>query len=247
MQWGGGLLIIMWYNESGTNSPEISERTEGGVFDITTSKGFMEGVSHFKQSTIRIKGEKTVYIDPFSVDGEPKDADIVFVTHTHRDHFSIADIKKVMKVGAILVITADGVESAKKEGLVNITEVMPNKEYTVDGVSFRTVPAYNTNKDFHKKSCNWVGYIINRDNTLYYHAGDTDIIPEMKDLDADVVFLPVGGTYTMDAGEAIDAANLIKPVTAVPIHFADVVGTVEDAQKFVNGLDDGIKGVILKK
>lgn len=217
------------------------------MIDKTKSESLLEGVSHFKQSTIRIEGEKTIYIDPYSVDGEPKDADIVFVTHTHGDHLSITDIKKVMKSGAILVTPADGVEKVRKQGLNNIVEVAPDKEYTVEGISFKTVPAYNTNKDFHEKSSNWVGYIIKRGDARYYVAGDTDLIPEMKDFKTDVAFLPVGGTYTMTAKEAIDAANLIKPAVAVPIHFTDIVGTDEDARKFAAGLDKGIKGVILKK
>ena len=215
--------------------------------DITTSKDLLEGVSHFKQSTIRIKGERTIYIDPFSIDGEPKDADIIFVTHTHGDHFSIADIKKVMKSDAVLVVTADGVENARKEGFKNATSVVPSKAYTVAGISFETVPSYNIDKEYHRKDSNWVGYIINLNGRTYYAAGDTDVIPEMDGIKADVAFLPVGGTYTMTASQAAAAANIIRPFVAVPIHFADIVGTVEDAQKFVEGLDSGIKGVILKK
>ena len=214
--------------------------------DPTTSKSLLEGVSHFKQSTIRIKGEKTIYIDPFSIDGEPKDADIIFVTHTHGDHFSIADIKKVIKSDTVLVVPADGVENAMKAGFKNVTSIVPSKAYKVDGISFATIPSYNIDKEYHKKDSNWVGYIVNLNGNTYYAAGDTDVIPEMDGVKADVAFLPVGGTYTMTAAQAAAAANIIKPLVAVPIHFADIVGTVEDAQKFVEGLDSGIKGVILK-
>jgi len=124
--------------------------------------------------------------------------------------------------------------------------VAPLESYTINGLEFKTVPAYNINKDFHKKDSNWVGYILNINKTLYYFAGDTDIIPEMKDINADVAFLPVGGTYTMTAAEAAKAANTMKPLVAVPIHFADVVGTMEDATSFVNQLDASIRGIILK-
>lgn len=169
------------------------------------------------------------------------------MTHAHWDHFSVEDIRKVMKDGAILVATGDAAKKAREEGFGNILTVVPSKAYDADGISFETVPAYNTDKEFHKKKNGWVGYIVKINGSAYYAAGDTDVIPEMKNIKADVAFLPVGGTYTMDAAQAAEAANIIRPVAAVPIHFADVVGTEEDARKFVKGLDSGIEGVILKK
>lgn len=214
---------------------------------MITSEGLLEGVSHFKQSTVRIAGEKTIYIDPYNIAGEPKDADVVFVTHTHNDHFSISDIKKVMKNDAVLAVPADAVEKAEKKGFKNIVTVIPFKAYKAGGISFETVPAYNTDKKFHRKESNWAGYVISINGKTYYHAGDTDVIPEMNNIKADVAFLPVGGTYTMNAAQAADAANIIKPFVAVPIHFADIVGTIEDARNFIKGLNSGISGVILKK
>lgn len=210
-------------------------------------KSLLNGISHYKQSTIKIVADKIIYVDPINIDGEPKDADIIFITHTHGDHFSVADIKKIAKASTKIIITADGIESLVKEGYKNIITVVPLENYTLNGLQFKTVPSYNTNKDFHKKDANWVGYILNINNTSYYFAGDTDIIPEMKDLNVDVAFLPVGGTYTMDASEAAKAANTIKPLVAVPIHYGDGVGSVEDGKSFINNLDASIQGVILKK
>jgi L-ascorbate metabolism protein UlaG (beta-lactamase superfamily) len=212
----------------------------------TVLKDLLKGFTHINQSCVRIAAGKTIYLDPLNITGEPKDADIIFITHTHGDHLSIQDIKKIAKETTKIFVTADGEEALKKEGFTNIVLVDPSKTYEVDGISFSTVPAYNTNKEFHKKDSNWVGYIIVLSGTQYYFAGDTDIIPEMKDIKADVAFLPVGGTYTMDAKEAAQAANTIKPLVAVPYHFADVVGTVEDADTFVGLLDSSIKGEILR-
>ena len=208
---------------------------------------YLTGVQHFRQSTIRIQANKVIYFDPFQVAGEAHDADLVMITHTHGDHFSIPDLKKVINPQTILVITADAVAKAKEAGISKIVEVVPSHEYEVAGVKFKTVPAYNTNKQFHPKENKWVGYILYQNKISYYIAGDTDLIPEMKDIKVDVAFLPVGGTYTMTADEAAQAANLIKPKVAVPIHFGDVVGTLDDAKKFISRLDPKIAGVILKQ
>lgn len=214
---------------------------------VSGKPDLLKNVQHMKQSTIRLEANgKVIYFDPVWLDNSVRDADIVFVSHTHGDHFSITDIKKVMKKGATLVVPADGAVTAKKEGITGVLSVKPNKSYTADGVSFKTVPAYNVDKPFHPKSSNWVGYIVTANNANYYFAGDTDVIPEMKSFKADVAFLPVGGTYTMNAQEAVEAAKLIKPAVAVPIHFGDVVGTTDDAMSLIRGLDKGTNGVLLK-
>jgi len=208
----------------------------------------LQGVEHFKQSTLRMqKDGKVIYFDPYQVPKAWGDGDAVFVTHPHGDHYSPQDIKKVLKPGGTLVITADMAGKAEADGFKKVLTVAPDKEYTAEGVSFKAVPAYNTNKPYHARNSNWVGYLVSLAQGSYYFAGDTDLIPEMKDIKADVVFLPVGGTYTMTAEEAAQAANLIKPAAAVPIHFGDVVGSRADAEKFISLLDQGIEGVIIKK
>ena len=208
-------------------------------------KELLQVVSHIRHSTIKIHGTKVIYFDPIGIEGEPKDADIILISHSHGDHFSTEDIKKLAKDSTVLVIPRDAVETAVQAGFTNIIAVVPNKSYEVDGLEFRTVPAYNTNKAFHKKESNWVGFVATVNNIRYYFAGDTDVIPEMKDIKSDVVFLPVGGTYTMTSAEAVQAANIIKPAVAVPIHFGDIVGTRDDARTFVENIEKSIKGINL--
>ena len=123
----------------------------------------------------------------------------------------------------------------------------PNKEYVVEGIKFKTIPAYNTNKTFHPKGNDWVGYIITINNIRYYIAGDTDITEENKKVKCDVAFVPVGGTYTMDFKEAAQLINEIQPKIAIPIHYGSVVGTNQDATDFVKLLNPSIKGIILMK
>lgn len=218
-----------------------------GKINENIQSELLKNVRYIRHTTIRLEiGSKIIYVDPYLIDDPLKDADVIFITHTHHDHFSIKDLEKLMKKDTALVITADGEAKAKKAGFSNVKAVAPNESSSVDGIEFKTVPAYNLNKVFHPKKKGWVGYIIKAADVQYYIAGDTDNIPEMKDIKADVVFLPVGGTYTMNSAEAAEAANTIKPSVAVPIHYADVVGTVQDAQDFLKGLDSSIKGVLLK-
>jgi L-ascorbate metabolism protein UlaG (beta-lactamase superfamily) len=208
----------------------------------------MKGVSHLFHASVKIAREKIIYFDPFKITGEPHDADFIFCTHDHFDHLSPEDIKKVMKTDSgttVLVVPKKKAKKFKKYSLKEIIGVEPGNRYEAEGIQFATVPAYNVDKKFHKKKENHVGYIVNIGDVSYYFAGDTDYIPEMDSIEADVVFLPVGGTYTSTAAEAAKAANAIKPKAAVPIHFGSVVGTQKDAEEFIENLAEGIEGVIL--
>lgn len=208
----------------------------------------LENIEVLYHSSIKINREKMIYIDPFKIENEYHDADIIFITHNHFDHYSEEDIDKIMKENTKLIITEDleqkVLEKVKKE---NVICVQPEKNYFVDGINFETIPAYNTNKQFHPKSNNWVGYIIDLNGIKYYFAGDTDITEENKKVKCDVAFVPVGGTYTMTAREAAELVNIIKPKIAVPIHYGSVVGTTKDAEDFVIRLNEKIEGRILMK
>lgn len=195
----------------------------------------LDNIKCLGHSTVKIKDEnKVIYIDPYNIKKEYKDADFIFVTHNHYDHFSIEDIKKVRKENTIIVITEDVYNDALELGFEdkNIVKVRPNREYQIEDIRFNTIPAYNINKKFHSRSNNWVGYILNLNNIKYYIAGDTDITEENKNVKCDVAFLPVGGTYTMNYKEAATLANILNPMLAIPIHYGIIVGTKEDAIHF---------------
>lgn len=209
----------------------------------------LENIEVLCHSSIRIKREKVIYVDPFKIDKNYKDADIIFITHDHYDHCSEEDIEKIKKENTI-VIAPNGIhEKLLNNGFSknNIIEVSPNKKYEVEEIKFETVPAYNINKQFHPKANGWVGYIIELDGIRYYIAGDTDITEENRKVKCDVAFVPVGGTYTMDFKEAVTLVNEIKPKVAVPIHYGSVVGKEKDAINFINLLDTEIEGKILIK
>lgn len=200
-------------------------------------------------SSIRINKEKTIYIDPFKIDRNYNDADIIFITHDHYDHYSEEDIDKVINENTVIVIPEELLTKVLKKGINKdvIITVEPNKKYMVQGIKFETVPAYNTNKTFHPKENDWVGYVIELNDIRYYIAGDTDITEENKKVKCDVAFVPVGGTYTMDFKEAAQLVNEIQPKVAVPIHYGSIVGTKQDAEEFIKLLHTNVKGVILMK
>ena len=198
----------------------------------------LENIRVLCHSSIKFEKEKTIYFDPFKVDKNYNDADIIFITHSHYDHFSEEDILKVKKETTKIVMPEETYMSNKEKlnnvlGFKeeNIITVEPNKFYTVDNIKFKTIP-YNVNKNFHPKENKWVGYIIYLDDISYYIAGDTDITEENKQVKCDVAFVPIGGTYTMTAKEAAELINIIKPKIAVPTHYGLIVGTKEDEEIF---------------
>lgn len=209
----------------------------------------LENVKVLYHSSIKIKDNKIIYIDPFKIDKDYNDADIVFITHDHFDHYSEEDIDKVINENTTIIIPEELLTKILRKGINKnaVITVESNKEYMVQGIKFETIPAYNTNKTFHPKENDWVGYIITLDGIRYYIAGDTDITEENRKVKCDVAFVPVGGTYTMNYSEAAELVNIIKPKIAVPIHYGSVVGTKQDATNFIKLLHSSIKGIILMK
>ena len=197
-------------------------------------------------SSIRINADEIIYVDPFNLNDNETLADIIFITHSHYDHFSKEDILSIKKDTTKIIITSDLYDEVTSLGFTsnNIISVSPNNTYSVDDISFDTIPAYNVNKNFHKKENNWVGYVIHINDISYYIAGDTDMTEEAKLVKCDVAFLPVGGTYTMDYMEASILANTIKPRIVIPIHYGKIVGTIEDANKFKERIDKDINCII---
>ena len=192
-------------------------------------------------SSIKFSKDIIIYFDPYKINKDYHDADIIFITHSHYDHYSPLDIKKVIKDNTIIVCPKDVKEELLKLNIKNIIEVVPNKDYEVLNIKFKTIPAYNINKNFHPKENNWVGYLINYNNVKYYIAGDTDITEENKNIICDVAFVPIGGTFTMDYKEAANLINEIQPKIAVPTHYGLIVGNKDDGIKFSKLLNNSIE------
>ena len=194
------------------------------------------------QSSIKID---KIYFDPFKIDEEKHDAEIVFITHSHYDHFDMESIKKIINDKTIIVAPDD--EEIKRNIKNNeLIIVKPNSKYKIKEIEFETIPSYNINKSFHKKEYGWVGYKTYLDQT-YYIMGDTDATDEAKEVKCDYLFIPIGGTYTMDYKEAAELTNIIKPKTVTPIHYGTIVGTKEDGEKFKKLVNEETNVEILLK
>lgn len=206
-----------------------------------------EEVQVLTHSSIRIAENQIVYFDPFHVEGEPHDADIICVTHDHFDHYSPEDLAKVKNAATILVCPKTMEHSLSNSGIPEeFTElVAPGDELEINGVRIQAVPAYNVGKQFHPQANQWVGYLVTMNDVTYYIAGDTDINEDVKKVRCDAALLPVGGTYTMTAEEAAELAEMIHPKAAIPTHYGSVAGKAEDGQIFADLLKDKIN-VILK-
>jgi len=187
----------------------------------------LKNISWLGHASFKITNDKVLYIDPWKLKKEDK-ADIILITHPHYDHLSLEDISKIQTEDTIIVIPPDG--ASKLKG--NIKIVRPGDNLTIKGIDIKVVPAYNIKKDYHPKENGWVGFILNMKGTRIYHSGDTDFIPEMKKIKVDIALLPIGGTYTMDVAEAVEAVKAINPKVVIPMHYGDIVGSVEDAEKF---------------
>lgn len=214
---------------------------------MNKSRKLIENIKVLCHSSIVINLEKVIYIDPFRVNQNYKNADIIMITHNHYDHYSEEDIQKVKKEDTIIVIPEDLLENVQKLGFLkdNIIAVKPNEKYMVENITLETIPAYNINKNFHPKENNWLGYILTIKDIKYYIAGDTDITGENKKVKCDVALVPIGGTYTMNYKEAAELINSIKPEIAIPTHYGEIVGKKEDAIEFVKLINPDIDSAIL--
>ena len=203
----------------------------------------LEKIEVLCNSSIKIAKGVFIYFDPFKIKKEYHDADLIFITHSHYDHFSPEDINKVRKEGTIIIATEDLLDKLLTLGFTkeSIIIVKQNENFNVKDINFKTIPAYNTNKNFHPKENNWVGYLLTLDNTTYYIAGDTDITKENRKVRCDVAFVPVGGTYTMTVEEAAKLINEIKPKIAIPTHYGEIVGDTSDKERFVKLINTDIE------
>ena len=220
------------FEDYGDDSDEIFEYDDALMAPLDS---LVEGIRWLGHASFLIEDSRNIYIDPYDISKElaaelPK-ADVILVTHDHPDHYSPEAIERIAGPATVLV-SIKAVTKDLPDAIKHSRTVAAGDTLTVDGIGIEAVPAYNIEKKFHPKDKGYVGFVIHLQNRTIYHAGDTDLIPEMKNIVADVALLPVGGTYTMDAVEAARAADVIQPKVAIPMHWGKIVGSWEDAKEF---------------
>ena len=169
----------------------------------------LDNISVNAHSSIRIADKLTLYVDPFRIEGEPHDADLILFTHPHYDHFSPEDFRKLAREDTLFVCPL----SMKAEALA--AGIRPE----------------------HTKDKGWLGYVLEIGPHMIYIAGDTDAVEEARAVSCDIALVPIGGTYTMTAEEAARLVNTIRPHTVIPTHYGCIVGSLDDARRFVRHLD----------
>lgn len=207
----------------------------------------LTNVSVNTQSSIRIEGSKVLYFDPYLIQEAAHDADYIFITHEHYDHFEPDSIAKIKKDDTLLIVP----ESMKKKSLSesgiapeNCLFYQPGETHEAGDMVIETIPAYNKMKPFHTKGKKWQGYVVTLDGIRYYVSGDTDVNEDIRKVRCDVAMIPIGGFYTMDAKQAAEYIAQITPKAVIPTHYGSIVGNPTDGgefQKMLEGLDDGIQ------
>lgn len=189
--------------------------------------------------------DDNIFIDPFNI-AEKREARIIFITHSHFDHLDINSIKNILTPSTVIVCTEDSAEILEKAGIKNnIKIVAPNQTGKVLDISFQTFPSYNFGHH-HFKNLGFVGYTLEINGVFYTICGDTDATPELESLNTDVLLIPIGGKYTMDAEEAAKVTKIIKPKYVIPTHynFLDDTAGKKGEELFSKLVDKSIKVLI---
>ena len=194
----------------------------------------------FNQAAIKIESTKNIYFDPYQIKEEFHDADYIFITHDHYDHYDEESIKNIMKSETMIVVP-ECLKERVSELTTNYFLVSPNEKYNLADLSFETTFSYNIDKPFHPKEKGYVGYKIKLEDKHLYIMGDTDYLEENLHMTCDICFIPIGGTYTMDVQEAAAYINELKPELAIPIHYGSIVGDLSLSKQFIDLVNPDIK------
>jgi len=203
----------------------------------------IEKISVNTQSSVHIAAQCSIYFDPLQLPSEPHDADIIFITHEHGDHFSEADVKKAAKADTVFVVPAGMKGALEKIGAAEdkIVALAAGDKTEVLGVPVEAVAAYNPAKPFHPLANGWLGYVVTLEGKRIYVSGDMDATPEAKAVKCDIAVIPIGGMFTMNPQEAAEFINEIKPEFAVPTHYGTIVGKPTDGEDFAKLVDGSVK------
>lgn len=214
---------------------------EGATITALGHAGF---IVDFPEKKVRIA------FDPYDIP-ETEPVDYIFVSHQHFDHCDPNSIRKLLKKNTVVV--APWICEKELQEFADQLELLKDKEkHKKNDLIYWALPAYNVNKFrtpnevFHPKEMGGVGFVVEVDGYRMYHAGDTDLIPEMESLKKlELAFLPISGTFVMTLEEAVQAAQVLKPKIVIPMHFGKLLGSVGDANRYHNILREQIPVMVL--
>ncbi|HWR03434.1 MAG TPA: MBL fold metallo-hydrolase [Humidesulfovibrio sp.] len=231
------LLLLPTLALAQSKKPQDVIKTDAG--DVT--------ITFLGHGTLMLQWQgKVIHIDPWTAQADystlPK-ADLVLVTHEHRDHLDMGAIEAIRKDGTLFAA------SLKASASLGGTTVLKNGDSkTFLGIRVDAVPAYNREHmrspgvPFHPKG-EGNGYVLHFGSTRIYVAGDTEVVPEMAALKGvDVAFLPVNLPYTMTADMLVEAAKLMQPKVLYPYHTGDTdLDKLQARLKDVPGVETRIR------
>ncbi len=212
---------------------------------MSTVAEMVENIAVLFHSSICVNtGSQVIYFDPYEIIEESHDADVIFITHDHFDHFSPKDIQKISKQDTILVLPEKiNKNIIAKAGLStnNCIWMRAGQTRQIRDLDVEAIAAYNLHKPFHFKKAGWLGYLITMDGVRIFVAGDTDHHSENEQVITDIALVPIGGMFTMNARQAADYINTIHPQAAIPIHYGKVAGKRSDEDVFAEAVEDSIQ------
>lgn len=212
---------------------------------MSTVAEMVENIAVLFHSSVRIDtGSQVIYFDPYEITEESHDADFIFITHDHFDHFSPSDLQKILNKDTILVFPEkmnQKVLKQKELAVDHCIRMRQGETRQIGGLEVEAIAAYNIHKPFHTRKSGWLGYLIIVDGVRIFMAGDTDHTPENEQVITDIALVPIGGMFTMNARQAADYINTIHPQVAIPIHYGKIAGKQSDEDAFVAAVEDTIQ------
>lgn len=231
------------------STPVFCAERETGYLAEEEVRGMLNNLHWLGHAGFRCDGSKRIYFDPYQIPQDSPAADIIFITHEHFDHCSPDDLKLISNKDTVIVTSWAAAGQLQRAKLLykEIKPLRPGDNIEISGIKINAVSSYNIGKPNHPKNSGNVGFIVQIDGVKIYHAGDTDLIPEMKDYRCDIALLPVCGRVAMSAEEAAQAALMIKPEVAIPMHYGSVIGSEDDAIRFKDLLKGKLEVKILNQ
>jgi L-ascorbate metabolism protein UlaG (beta-lactamase superfamily) len=239
-----GVLIIQTLVQGQT----LCRSEDTNTVSMEQLEAVVEKITWIEQATMRIQTDtKTFYIDPYLIK-KNDEADIILITHSHSDHLSPTDIAKVITDNTLFIATADCASTMQQQFNKQIVTLEPCMKLKIGTIKIEAVPAYNIKTQHHPKANKWVGYILTIDGIRIYHAGDTGLIPEMKQVDCDIVLLPIHRPYSFNSFEdTVQAVLDCKAEIVIPIHYGYNCGDPQDAVRLKQALNGKCRVIIKER